>query len=172
MEILFGIRHGFDRGFPVSSARTFVAGLALALTFTGCADPVEDLETGPVRLSILPDAVIAEALRWHVDFNKHVRPILEHNCMACEDGTQMALGCMDLTNREAMLNHHPLGPRIFPGAPDKSLLIKNLAQPHAPLRTMPPSGTRLPEDGKKILRNWITAAVFFVTLASSPRPDP
>ncbi len=157
MEIPFGIRRGCDKDFSMTSTRSLFSALAIALTFTGCSAPPEESETAPVGPSVLPDAVIAEALRGPVDFNKHVRPILEQNCVACHDGTQMVPGYMNLTNREATLNDGPFGPRIVPGAPDKSLLIKNLAALHAPVRTMPPVGNRLTDDEKKILRNWISA---------------
>ena len=129
---------------------------AVALTIAGCTTaPKDDAETSPVGPSVLSAAAVQQAQSGPVDFNAHVRPMLEQHCVGCHDGKQMTPGFMNLTDRDSTLRPGPYGPRIVPGQPDKSVIIKNLSMTHAPVRAMPPVGNRLTKDEQAILRKWI-----------------
>ena len=105
--------------------------------------------------SVLSDTVLTEALQGPIDFKKHIQPMIQHNCVGCHDGAQMP-GLVDFRKKSSVMTPGPYGPRVVPGNPDKSLMVKNLSLTHAPVKTMPPVGNRLTPVETKVLRKWIT----------------
>lgn len=142
---------------------TLTAALALPLFCTQCRTATDEgPETAPVGPSALDAATTKAALSGNVDFVKHVRPVLESHCLPCHNPKGMP-GLMNLLSREQTLAPGPHGPRIVPGKPDESLLIKNLSMTHAPVKVMPPVGNRLTPDETKVLRRWITQGAAWPT---------
>jgi hypothetical protein len=89
-----------------------------------------------------------------VEFRAHVAPILENRCLPCHDGTAMP-GLYDLSRRSTAFAVGPAGPRIVPGAPEKSLVFLNPGGTHEKLQAMPPVGNRLTKAELSILHRWI-----------------
>ena len=115
----------------------------------------EGPETSPVGPSILSDATIKEALSGPVSYQRHIQPLLSHNCQHCHDG-KVRPDLVNFSKRASVMASGPYGPRIVPGKPDQSLIVNNLSLTHAPVKTMPPVGNRLTPDETKILRKWIS----------------
>jgi hypothetical protein len=129
--------------------------LLAATLLAGCRhSPDEGPETAPVGPSIFSEATIKEALNGPVDFKKHIQPLIAQNCLPCHDGRDMPQ-FVNLTSRASALAPGPYGPRIVPGKPGDSLIVKNLSLTHAPVKSMPPVGNRLTPEETQILRKWI-----------------
>jgi len=127
----------------------------LVLLLTGCTHlPDEGPETAPVGPSVLSDATIKEALAGPVDYRRHIRPVIYQNCLPCHDGKMMP-HLANFTSRRSTMTPGPHGPRIVPGKPGESLMVQNLSLTHAPVKSMPPVGSRLTPGETKILRKWI-----------------
>ena len=127
----------------------------LAVVLAGCRNvPLEESETSPVGPSVLPPAVLAEGLNGPVKFDRHVKPVLEANCLPCHDGRELP-AFLNLSSRALAFAPGPYGPRIVPGKPEASLLIRNLSMTHAPVKAMPPVGNRLTPEEKQLLEKWI-----------------
>jgi hypothetical protein len=62
---------------------------------------------------------------------------------------------VNLTSRQSSFATGPYGRRIIPGKPEESLIIKNLSLTHAPVKSMPPVGSRMTPEETKILKKWI-----------------
>jgi hypothetical protein len=135
--------------------RLLTAAVPLCLALTACRHvPSEGPETSPEGPPVLSAEVMQEALHGPVDFHRHVRPLLMQNCLPCHDGKQMP-AFVNLTSRASAFARGPYGHRIVPGRPDQSLLIRNLSLTHAPVKSMPPVGSRMTPEETKILRKWI-----------------
>ncbi len=130
--------------------------LAAAATLTSCrhAASPEESETSPVGPPVLSENAIRSALTGPVSFGDHVKPILEANCLPCHDGREMP-AFLNLSSRQTAFASGPYGPRIVPGKPAESLLIRNLSAVHAPVKAMPPVGNRLTTEERRILTKWI-----------------
>lgn len=114
----------------------------------------EGPETAPVGPPVLSDAAIREALHGPVQFQTHIRPLFQQNCLPCHDGKTLP-AFVNLRDRASAFSHGPYGPRIVPGKPGKSLIIQNLSLTHAPVQSMPPVGNRMTPDEVRILKKWI-----------------
>jgi hypothetical protein len=129
--------------------------LMVVMGVSGCRQVMpDDAETSPVGPSVLSDREVAAALSGRVDFGRHVKPVLEVNCLPCHDGKEMPR-FLDLRTRATAMTAGPYGPRIIPGNPGGSLIIRNLSVMHAPVKAMPPVGNRLTGEEKRILERWI-----------------
>lgn len=91
----------------------------------------------------------------HVEFGRHVRPILVRHCLACHG--------FDPSTREADLRLDTFesatapradGAAIVPGDPDASLLMRRVSA-HDPDNRMPPEGPGLEAEEIATLRAWI-----------------
>ena len=114
----------------------------------------EGPETAPVGPAVLSESTMAEAMKGPVQYRKHVEPLLRQNCLPCHDGKQMP-AFVNLTSRSSAMSRGPYGYRIVPGKPDESLLVRNLSLTHAPVKSMPPVGSRMTPEEVGILRKWI-----------------
>ena len=97
---------------------------------------------------------MAEAMKGPVQFHRHVEPLLRQNCLPCHDGKQMP-AFVNLTSRSSTMARGPYGYRVVPGKPDESLIVRNLSLTHAPVKSMPPVGSRMTPEEVAILRKWI-----------------
>lgn len=129
--------------------------LAAAAVLTACHHtPAEGPETAPVGPPVLSEALMQEALTGPVRFHRHIEPLFTQNCLPCHDGKQMP-AFVNLTDKKSAFARGPYGYRIVPGKPDDSLLVRNLSLTHAPVKSMPPVGSRMTPEETKILRKWI-----------------
>lgn len=137
--------------------------VAAACVFTACRHiPDEGPETAPVGPPVLSETAIREALSGPVNYNAHIKPLFSQNCLPCHDGKQMP-AFVNLTNRASAFSRGPYGFRIVPGKPRQSLVIQNLSLTHAPVKSMPPVGSRMTPDETKILKKWISEGAVWPT---------
>jgi cytochrome c5 len=128
--------------------------LLLPLLWLGACQHATESETAPTGPSVLSAAATQQALEGKVSFRNHLKPVLESRCLPCHNG-KTVIGLFELTSREKAFQPGPLGPRIIPGQPDKSLLFLNPGGTHKAVQVMPPVGNRLTPDELKLLRRWI-----------------
>jgi mono/diheme cytochrome c family protein len=114
----------------------------------------EGPETAPVGPPVLSEAAIRAALDEPVSFRDHVQPLFRQNCLPCHDGKENPR-LVNLTNRSSVFSPGPYGPRVVPGKPERSLVIQNLSLTHAPVKSMPPVGSRMTPEETKVLKKWI-----------------
>jgi hypothetical protein len=69
-------------------------------------------------------------------FETKIRPVLSESCLRCHGGKKVSNG-LRVDSREALLKGGKHGPALFPGDPDKSLLIQAIRRTHAEIK-MPP----------------------------------
>lgn len=137
--------------------RTFQALLALLLTAAlgACVTaPESDSETRPAGESSLSERDLRQALRGPVDFERHVKPILEAKCVACHNADGLP-GRLNLSSRETATRSGALGLFIVPGHPEQSLLVTQIGSAPAHLKAMPPVGQQVTENEIAVLRQWI-----------------
>ena len=83
------------------------------------------------------------------DFETHIFPLFEANCLSCHDASQPQ-GELDLTTHESTLQGGKSGPALVPGSPLESLLLEKL---HS--GAMPMGADRLSDDQIDLVRRWI-----------------
>jgi hypothetical protein len=87
-------------------------------------------------------------------FEKKVRPVLAERCFECHSAAaKKKRGGLQLDSRAAVLKGGDTGPAVWPGAPEKSLLIKAIRYGDPDLR-MPPK-SRLAEAEVAALSAWV-----------------
>lgn len=114
----------------------------------------EGPETSPVGPPVLDASTMRQALNGPVKFGTHIKPLLTQNCLPCHDGRQMP-HLVNLTSRASVMSRGPYGDRVVPGKPGRSLIVGNLSLTHAPVKTMPPVGSRMTPDETRVLIKWI-----------------
>jgi cytochrome c5 len=139
----------------------FAAAVALtALISAGCQSAPDgteggEPETAPRGPSVLSPAAAQAALSGKVQFDPHVRPILESRCLPCHHAGGVP-GIFRMEHRADVFRIGAHGMRIVPGQPEKSMLFLNPRGTHAAVKAMPPVGNRLTKDELSILGRWIT----------------
>src|SRR4051812_27753355 len=105
-----------------------------------------------------PEAAAAKlTLPARVDFNRHIRPILNQNCTACHGGVKRAAGISFIYREEATRAGESGRPTIVPGKPDQSELIKRVSSTDEEFRMPKPEhGHRLSDHDVALLRQWIS----------------
>jgi hypothetical protein len=114
------------------------------------------------------------AIQPRIDFEQHVQPILETNCVSCHSGEEPD-GLFDLTTHATALESGTAPPSIVPFKPDDSPLYTLTIVDKDDLTLMPPAdqGGPLPKNATEILRMWIAQGAIWpegVTLKKRPRP--
>lgn len=137
------------RGIGILGILALVAGVVV-----GCASVDEGAETRPEGDPVLSPAELREAGQ-EVNFERHVKPILESHCLYCHDGRELP-GKFDLTSREKAMAAGPSGPRIVPGSAKASLMISFISSGNHS-KSMPAVGTRVSPEDVEVLRRWIDA---------------
>ncbi len=135
-----------------SSPFSFLWAAAIVCAVPGCTSIDEGPETRPAGEPVLSAAQLREA-QGGVDFERHVRPILEARCLACHDGKEMP-GQYSLATREEAFRAGPKGPRIVPGHANQSLLYVSISTGNHAL-SMPVVGIRVAAEDIQVLRRWI-----------------
>lgn len=131
----------------------FCAGLGLSLT--GCAlQPPKEPGTLLPGHNVLPPQTLWMAKAGKVDFNRHVKPILEAKCVVCHSADAQPKG-LHMESRAAAKKSGVLGGFIVAGHPERSALLTSLKTAHEGLKPMPPVGEQLTEDEIVILKRWI-----------------
>ena len=89
-----------------------------------------------------------------IDYNTHVKPILNKHCIACHGGVKQS-GGFSLMTRESTFAITDSGVRgIVPGKPDSSELIRRINH-HDPEERMPQEADPLSKNDIRILTKWI-----------------
>lgn len=92
-----------------------------------------------------------------IDFNRHIRPILNQNCTACHGGVKMAGGISFIYREEATRTGESGRLTIVPGKPEKSEMIARVTSKDEEFRMPKPEhGPRLSDDEIALLRQWIS----------------
>ncbi|NND05499.1 MAG: DUF1553 domain-containing protein [Saprospiraceae bacterium] len=89
-----------------------------------------------------------------IDYNAHVKPILNKHCIACHGGVKQNGGFGLLTREQALAITESDRPAIVPGNGRASQMIQRLTSDDPELR-MPLDAEPLSEEDIKILENWI-----------------
>ena len=90
------------------------------------------------------------------DFDKLIKPILEHACVRCHNPDKVK-GKLQLHTREAAFKGGASGPSIIPGKPDESEFFVRIALPHDDDDIMPQESDPLSNPQIGIIRDWIEA---------------
>ena len=91
-----------------------------------------------------------------VDFERHVKPVLEFRCLQCHNREAMP-GRLSLETRELAMTEGAHGRAIVPGDPDNSRLLNYINAPRDSAVAMPHVGHSVPDDDVETLREWIAA---------------
>ena len=102
-------------------------------------------------LSLAPLAHGAES----IDFNVHVRPILESSCLSCHDSEHTKGGLRLDTLAGAKAGGEKKGAAFVPGKPDASPLYKVTTLGPKDDDIMPPKGDTLTREQTAVLKTWI-----------------
>lgn len=85
-------------------------------------------------------------------FKKHVKPILEKNCLRCHGGKKVESD-FDLSDREGLLKGGQIGVAVVPGKSKESQLVKLIT--HAKEPNMPSGADKLPAEAIARIMEWI-----------------
>ena len=89
-----------------------------------------------------------------IDFNTHIRPILNQKCLRCHGGVRQQGELSFLTRANALEPAESGLKAIVPGKPQESELIKRIKH-HDPEMRMPSEGDPLSKNEIRLLENWI-----------------
>jgi hypothetical protein len=101
-------------------------------------------------ICILPGSARADDVE--TIFETKIRPVLSESCLRCHGGKKISNG-LRIDSREALLKGGKNGPALFPGDPDKSLLIQAIRRTHAEIK-MPPD-QKLPDTVIADFAAWV-----------------
>ena len=123
----------------------------------------------PLILALTPLVTFA-APPEKIDFERHIRPLLEQKCFACH-GEEVQQSGLRLDKRQNALRGGDYGPVIIPGDSSKSKLIKRVLNGDGGMK-MPPTGP-LSNDEIDLLKAWIDqGADFRMELKPEAPPKP
>ena len=88
-----------------------------------------------------------------IDFDRQVKPILQHHCSKCHAGSQ-SKGKLSINTREALLKGGSTDAAIVPGKAKQSLLIELVTSPDPELR-MPAESDPLSAKQIAVLKAWV-----------------
>jgi mono/diheme cytochrome c family protein len=89
-----------------------------------------------------------------VDYNTHVKPIINKKCISCHGGVKQEAGFSLLFQEEALGLTESGKPAIIPGDPEGSELIKRITHKD-PAERMPYKHEPLSEEEIEVFRQWI-----------------
>jgi len=107
----------------------------------------------------------------HVDFNTHIRPILNKKCITCHGGVKQSGEFSLLFPSEALRPNESGKPAIVPGNPQESEMIRRIKQ-HDPEVRMPPEGEPLPKEEIEMLIRWIKQGAQWQDHWAFVKPEP
>lgn len=144
---------------PSFLVRTAAPATAAACLLAGCTvgDTPAPERTRAASVARTPAATAAAPASRPIDFNAHIRPILNQNCTSCHGGVKSA-GEVSFVYRDVVgkIGKKSGQPVIVPGQPEASELIRRVTSPDKEYR-MPPAdhGPALPAEKVALLREWI-----------------
>jgi uncharacterized membrane protein len=128
---------------------------ASCLLLSGCASQREDFKgTRPAGENVLSSTEMSRALIGRVDFERHVKPVLQQKCVMCHNSEALP-GKMDLTSQLAARRARVLGVLIVPGSPERSLFLQRISDAAGHAAAMPPVGEQVTRQEMKLLERWI-----------------
>ena len=126
----------------------------IALIIAACATSSNNSsQTAPPGETVLSASALQSA-KTKVDFNQHVKPILEARCVMCHNRKTLP-GHMSLENKKLALQRGATGMPIWPGHPENSQIITKINSAPAHTNAMPPVGERITKDEIAVLTKWI-----------------
>lgn len=130
------------------------------------------LEAWITEGAVWPDDVKL-AVQVRIDFEKHIQPILEQECLACHSSTKPQ-GDLNLSTRETAFTTGHKSPSIRAGYPDRSPLYTSTTLAKDDKQLMPPigKGGPLAQEAIEKLRLWITQGAVWpdgVSLQAKPK---
>ena len=129
-----------------------MAALAAILGTPAPAAADAAMAAAPAADAAMMAAETAEAKKEFVNFDEHVKPILQSKCFRCHSDDSKK-GGLSLTSHAAAMAGGGSGEVIKPGDPDGSRLLRVIMHTEEPV--MPPSGDKLPDDQIDVIRRWI-----------------
>lgn len=97
----------------------------------------------------------AEVEPGNADFDEHIRPVLEAQCLTCHGANNVTRAGLDLSTRETLLRGGDNGPVVVSGKAADSLLLKRIKHEIQP--GMPYKGEKLSADVIGRIAAWIDA---------------
>ncbi len=129
----------------------------------------------PLSSSVKALLVILSAVAWTFAaqspqgapdlFKTHIAPIFAEHCISCH-GAQVQRSGLDLRTEESILRGGARGPSVFPGSPDKSLLLRVVQHLEEP--GMPLGGEKLPDEKIGLITRWIAGLNRPVPVVTEP----
>lgn len=136
-------------------ARLLACGLFCSLILVGCENrealKIDSLATG---LTAKPSEENSKNLPELIDYNEHIRPILNKNCTECHGGVKAAGGVSFLFREEAIVQGASGNWAIKPGMVQESEVAKRIVDQQDP---MPPAehGAMLSTREVALIKKWI-----------------
>src|SRR5690606_41167886 len=132
--------------------------LSLALTicrfFFQAEDAIRDFHVTGVQTCALPISGTSSSAR--IDFNQHIRPILNQHCVGCHGGVKTAGGIGFVFREEATRAGESGRISIVPGRPEASELMARITSTDEEFRMPKPEhGPRLSAEQIALFRQWI-----------------
>ncbi len=176
---------GGDNGPALVAGRPAKSPLYTSMILPSDDDSVMPAEEAPLSKSQteLVRRWIAEGADWpatakltsrpRIDFTKHIRPILEQNCLSCHSLDNME-GDFDLSVRKTAFASGENGPAIIAFRPTKSPLYTSMILGKDDEGLMPPAdkGGPLKKDLTEPIRLWISQGAIWpkgITLKTKAR---
>jgi len=91
-----------------------------------------------------------------VDFERHVKPVLEKNCLECHNRAATP-DRTSFESRELAMQSGRNGRAIVPGDPDASRMVNFINAPRGQAVAMPKVGHVISEEDAETIREWIAA---------------
>lgn len=110
-----------------------------AMAISGCSSLHQELPVGA-----------------EVDFDQHIKPILESRCLQCHNSQSMP-GRISFESREQAFAPGKYGRAIIPGDPDSSRMVSFINAPRDTAEAMPQVGHEISTDEAETIREWIAA---------------
>ena len=104
--------------------------------------------------AIITYFLITAAQEEPIDYNTHIRPIFNAQCLGCHGGVKKSGSFSLLTSSEAFEPNESGLPAIIPGNPDSSELIRRLLH-HDPEYRMPLEADPVSQRDVALIRRWI-----------------
>ena len=130
-----------------------VTALAAALG-TPPAEAMPDGKMAEAAPAPAPEMMAAAApeKKDFINFDEHVKPILQAKCLRCHN-EDTKKGGLSLTSHANTMAGGGSGAIVSPGNADGSRLLRVIMHTEEPF--MPPSGDKLPDDQIDVIRRWI-----------------
>ena len=106
------------------------------------------------------DLSILKRQKDEITFKVHIQPIFHKHCSRCHKSRFLSQCGLRLNSVKSILKGGDSGPVVVPGAPNNSLLIKQISADKGDERRMPPKGNEsLGSDEILLIKKWIQQGV-------------